>query len=166
MIAENVLKVWNAEHVEAVQVHQLFQGIYGGIMGHKDGVFFDATQRIGTRRTGELHGITGRKNRGAAFIARPRLYEVGQGKGIYGDGADHAELGLKADAGIEIIDARDIECDHAHACAFVCANGLVQVKVIRIVPWLAGLSVGDAVYVVRALKVDKCHGFSGEDGQF
>ena len=79
--------------------------------------------------------------------------------------ADHAELGLEADARVEVVDAGDVEGHDAHAGAFLRSLGLLEVELGRVVPRLAGEGVGDAVDVVRALYVDKGHGFTGQDGE-
>ena len=114
-----------------------------------------------------LHGPEGGEDVGHVLeIARPRVVQqIENGEGVDGDGADHAELGLEADAGIEVVDAGDVEGHDAHAGAFLRSLGLLEVELGRVVPRLAGERVGDAVNVVRALHVDEGYGFSREDGQ-
>ena len=114
-----------------------------------------------------LHGPEGGEDIGHVLeVARPRLVQqIQNGEGVDGDGADHAELGLEADAGVEVVDAGDVEGDHAHAGSLLGSFGLFEIELGRVVPGLAGERVGDAVNVVRALHVDEGHGFSGKDRQ-
>ena len=165
VVLQDVLEIGDGEHVELVQIHQVTQGVHRIVIGKEDGVFANAAEGCGAGSADKLHAVCRLPCFRGGVVAIPAQHQIQERKSVDGDGADHPELGLEADARIEVVDPGDVEGHDAHAGAFLRSLGLLEVELGWVVPRLAGERVGDPVDVVRALYVDEGYGFTWQDGE-
>ena len=165
MIFQNIFEIWDGQHVELIQVHEVTKCSDGVVIGKEHSVFRDSGEGLRATQAGILHCVGGLPCARSRFIIVPGKHQVEKGECVDGNDPEHAKLGLEADTRIEVVDSGDVESHHAHAGTFFGAFGLFKVELRRITPGLACEGVGDAVDVMRTLNVKKGHGFTGQDGQ-